>query len=284
MTVGSPRPQVPPQQVQAPAAAMQGNMFLNGTVGSGATSVITGYSEEPVSLPYFLAKPGSNMGSVSGMFPQPSSLSYETGQTQMVPQRTSVDAILKDLARLDATDPAAYKEKVDLLKDTRFTNWQDFFDSAAYSDMPWEEYLTYRAQTDKDLYGDGGSGGPFRSTQSTTTLSSESDAARIVDEVYKNYLGRTASDEEVTAFQEVLNAAQRANPSTATTTGYRGSSNSSSNTVQTTGFDTARFAREYAQSQEGYAERLAGITFMDAIDNVIRSAAGSLDEFVETIQ
>jgi hypothetical protein len=277
MTEGTPQP-------QAPVATLQGNAFLNGTLGAGATSVITGYREESLSIPYFLAKPGSNLGGVTGMFPQPSSLQYESGQTRMVAQRTSVDAILQDLARLDATDPEAYKEKVDLLKDTRFTNWKDFFDSAAYSDMPWEEYLAYRAQTDRDLYGDGGGGGPFRSTQSTTTLSSESDAARIVDEVYRNYLGRTASDEEVTAFQEVLNAAQRANPSTATTTGYRGSSNSSSNTVQTTGFDPARFAREYAQSQEGYAERLAGITFMDAIDNVIRSAAGSLDEFAGTIQ
>lgn len=266
-----------------PTAASAGNVFLNGQAG-GVTTVITGYSDRPsYSLPYFLTRPGVKPGQATGLFPQPSSLQYQV-EGGIAADRQDVRVILAELAKLDANDPAAYKEKEDLLKKTRFNSWEDFFDSASFSDMPWEEYLVYRAETDDRLYGSGGGGGPFSQTSTQVTLSSESEAARIIDSAFTEYLGRTATDEEVTAWQEALNAAQRANPVTSTTTGYRGSNTSTSNTVTETGFDPARFAREYSQSQEGFAERFAGLTFMGAIDRMISQARGSLDEFAEGIQ
>ena len=123
----------------------------------------------------------------------------------------------------------------------------------------------------------GGASGPYATTATSVALSSESQAAATLDQMYQQELGRTADDKEIAAFKKALNAAQMKAPSKTVTKGVSAGRNSSTQSLTTGGFDPTRFAREYAQSQEGFSERYAGITFMDALDKAITSP-DSLDQ------
>ena len=101
----------------------------------------------------------------------------------------------------------------------------------------------------------------------------------MLDQAFTQYLGRTATDEEVATWQELLNQAQRQNPTVTRSVPGGGVTN----VTTTGGFEPTRFAREYAQSQEGYAERYAALNFMNSLDRVLSGGGNALDEFAETL-
>lgn len=264
---------VDPGQMGEPPNQQSGNPFLSGSGVSTGRQVIDGYERVPSTTPYYLVNPNARQDAevTGGSYANPSSLTLGVGEVEQ-PTFASVDALLQGLATLDAQNPEEYKLLEDKLRLTKFSSWSDFFDSASYSDMPWDEYLDYRVEIDSGLYGTGpGGGGGGPTTQ--IYLSSESQAGQMLDQAFTQYLGRTASDEEVATWTELLNEAQRANPAVTTSSG---------GTVVTEGqFDPTRFAREYTQSQEGYAERFAAVTFMDALDAALANRGNYMEQFAK---
>lgn len=201
----------------------------------------------------------------------------------------SVDALADLPDRMYANgDIEGYKGLAKLVKNAGFSSWREALAGAAFSENAgqesWSSYLQTRAN-DPNIrefvksQGKGGSGGTSTSTSTSVSLSSESQAGAIADSTFRSELGRTASDDEIGGFQKALNAQQKANPSvTNSTTTSRGRSSSSSSTSKG-GFDYTRFARQYAQSQDGYAERYAGIKFMDILDSALADP-NSIDALV----
>ena len=260
-----------------PPNQQSGNPFLGqgSTAGMGSgRQVMTGYETAQSDIPYYLMNPAAQQGSemTGGSTVMPSSMTFGGGEYER-PTFASVDAILQGLATMDAQDTENYRILEEKLQMTKFSSWDSFLESASYSGMPWDEYLDYRVEVDSGMYGAGGGGGGGPTTQ--IYLSSESQAAQMLDQAFTQYLGRTASDEEVSTWTELLNEAQRANPAVTTSSG---------GTVTTEGqFDPTRFAREYSQSQEGYMERYAAVNFMGALDGLLSGGGNALDEFSETI-
>ena len=178
---------------------------------------------------------------------------------------------------LRVNQPEEYNGLKKLMKAAKYSSWSSVLKGATFTNTPIMEFLTEQVDT-ASAAGIGGTGsGPYSTKTSNVSLSSDSSAAATLDQMYQQELGRTATDEEIAAFKKALNAQQMASPSTSVTKGVSAGRSSTSNSVTTTGFDPTRFARQYAQSQEGFGERYAGITFMDALDKAI-SSPDSLDQ------
>lgn len=251
------------------------NDYVNAQAPGSATKrpVITGYIEQidDIAVPMYLSPPSKYLapfrdfsGSVneSGMLPSQGQINRG-----VQPQYETQEVLLESLSDMMVNNPDEYRVLEEQLKDTRFGSWESFFDAASRQDRPWDEYLFTRAAYDRQ-YDRGRGGGP----SSQTNLSSESQAGALLDQAFTQYLGRTASDEEVKVWQELLNQAQRANPTR---------NSGGANNVTTGGFDPTRFAREYAQSQEGYAERFAAVTFMDALDAALANRGNYMEQFAK---
>lgn len=180
---------------------------------------------------------------------------------------------------LAATSPAQATVLKKTLKAAGYSSWTSALKGASFNpNVPVASFIQERANLNVgDVSGPGGKGGPYQTSATSATLSSETQAAATLDQVYLQELGRTADDKEIAAFKKALNAAQMKAPSKTVTKGVTAGRNSTTQTVTTGGFDPTRFAREYAQSQEGFGERYAGITFMDALDKAI-SSPDSLDQ------
>lgn len=178
---------------------------------------------------------------------------------------------------LRVNQPEQYDGLKKIMKAAKYSSWSSVLKGATFTSTPIMEFLTEQAET-ASAAGLGGAGsGPYTTKTSNVSLSSESSAAATLDQMYQQELGRTATDKEIAAFKKALNAQQMSSPSTSVTNGVSAGRSSTSKSVTTTGFDPTRFARQYAQSQEGFGERYAGITFMDALDKAI-SSPDSLDQ------
>jgi len=202
----------------------------------------------------------------------------------------SIESVMIELQSIAANDPAQYGRleqqaenagfanlssavgaaSLDLSKDSR--TFQEFW--AATAKIPYVQKQVAEARSK------GGSGGAFNSVNSSASLSSASQAGAIADPNFQAQLGRTASNAEAKDFQTALNEQQRNNPTVTTTSGYSsGSGSSTSNSISKGTFDPTRFAREYAQSQEGFSERFAGLTFMNILDKAI-AEPNAIDDLI----
>jgi hypothetical protein len=192
----------------------------------------------------------------------------------------TLETVTKEIDRLAANDPKAYGQIEDLVEAAGFTSVDSALKAAALDDnkdsQSWGDYLVGRSKNPyikkmvNDGRGGGGSGGAYSSRNTTTRLSSETEAGTVADQNFNANLGRTASNEEAKQFQQALNEREKKSPSVTNTSGYSdGKGGGYSNSVSSGGFDPTRFAREYAMSQEGYAERFAGMTFMNILDDAI---------------
>lgn len=195
-------------------------------------------------------------------------------------QQVPVDVILAEINNTRANNPDLYDRLEKLVDANGFSNFQDALEIAAFDtssgERSWEQFLGVRAQNPilaadyAKRQGSGGGGGPTSSTNTQRTLSSASQAGSIMDATFRSELGRTGTKDEALAFQKALNEQQRQNPTVSRTNGYSNGKGSSTSSTTTTGtFDPTRFAQEYARSQEGYAERFAGINFMKILDDAI---------------
>ena len=251
-----------------PGEENEENRYAGETGPSIKRPVIVDYVDKEMtfSVPKYLAPPSTYQAPFKNFRGAPALDGTVNPQTVMVkdaPLTASQEELVDDMYTLMAQKPEAYKELEDLLRKTRFSSWESFFDSASRQDRPWDEYLVMRAGLGE---GRGGGGGPT----SQVYLSSESQAGALLDEAFTQYLGRTASDDEVKVWTELLNKAQMANPATST---------GGSASVQRGRFDPSRMARSYAQSQEGYAERFTALNFMSALDQALSNRGTGIEEF-----
>lgn len=195
-------------------------------------------------------------------------------------QQVPIDVILAEINNTRANNPNLYNRLEKLVDANGFSSFQDALEIAAFDtssgERSWEQFLGVRSQNPvlqadyAKRQGGGGSGGPTSSTNTQRTLSSASQAGAVMDATYRNELGRTGTKDEALAFQKALNEQQQKNPTVSRTNGYSDGKGSSTSSTTTTGtFDPTRFAQEYARSQEGYAERFAGINFMKILDDAI---------------
>lgn len=195
-------------------------------------------------------------------------------------QQVSIDVILAEINNTRANNPNLYNRLAKLVEANGFTNFEDALEIAAFDtssgQRSWEQFLGFRAENPviKAEYLENqkrsGGGGAFSQTNTQKNLSSVSQAGAAMDNSFRAELGRTGTKDEAVAYQKALNEQQSKNPTVSRTSGYSdGSGNSQSNTTTTGTFDPTRFAQEYARSQEGYAERFAGVSFMKILDEAI---------------
>jgi len=138
------------------------------------------------------------------------------------------------------------------------------------------------------LSGDSGRGsgaayGPYRYESTDVSLSSASQAQSILDAAFQQNLGRVATEEEASIFQQALNMMEEMSPSKSVIEGVSGQRSDSRTQTTTTGFDPRSFAREYTMSMPEYANTFAATTFMDALDSFLKEP-NALDDRRESIQ
>jgi hypothetical protein len=108
-------------------------------------------------------------------------------------------------------------------------------------------------------------GGADKTTTTETTISTKDEAYSTLNNALREYLGREATQDELSQFTAQLNAFERKNPVVRTTTG------TSATVSGGTGGAGGRMATEFARSQEGSAAFRAGTYYydalLDAIDN-----------------
>jgi len=178
---------------------------------------------------------------------------------------------------LKANDQQQYADLRKTMKAAGYSSWSSVLKGASFTSSPINDFLLEQAQVNRSL--GNGTGGPYTTRSSNVSLSSESSAGATLEPVYQSELGRGATDAEVKKFQKALNAQQMAAPSQTVTRGNSSGKSSTSQTTTTTGFDPTKFAMKYAQSQEGYAERYAGLTFMNILDKTIADP-NALDQII----
>lgn len=106
----------------------------------------------------------------------------------------------------------------------------------------------------------GGKGGRSKPTKAVRLTDPET-AQVVIDQALQQYLGRKASNDEVTAFRKALGAAERGAPTEVEISG--------DTAITKGGFNPAAFAQQYAEGMEGAAEYQAATTFLDAFIGAI---------------
>lgn len=102
----------------------------------------------------------------------------------------------------------------------------------------------------------GGAGGGAPQITGTVNLTDPGTAETLVDQALQQYLGRRASEQEVTEFRKALRKAERGSPQEVDIEG--------TTQIRSGGFNPATFAQEYAEGMEGAAEYQAATTFLDS--------------------
>lgn len=103
--------------------------------------------------------------------------------------------------------------------------------------------------------GGGGGGGAPQITK-TVNLTDPGTAETLVDQALQQYLGRRASETEITEFRKALRKAERKSPNEVDIEG--------DTQITKGGFNPATFAQQYAEGMEGAAEYQAATTFLDS--------------------
>jgi hypothetical protein len=198
----------------------------------------------------------------------------------------TLEAVIKEIDIIAANNPREYANVEKLAEAAGFTSIDAALKFASLDEskdsQSWDQYLAKRAKNPyvQKMVSESGSGGYSSSTNTSVRLSSASEAGTLADRNFESLLGRTATNDEARAFQKALNEQEKKNPSVTKTSGYSSGSGSSTSTSTTqAGFDPTRFGREYAMSQEGYAERFAGMTFMNILDKAI-AEPNAIDDLI----
>lgn len=125
--------------------------------------------------------------------------------------------------------------------------------------------------------------GPYRYESTDVALSSASQAQSILDAAFQQNLGRVATEEETSIFQQALNMMEEMNPSKSVIEGVSGQRSDKRTQTTVSGFDPRTFAREYTMSMPEYANTFAATTFMDALDSFLKEP-NALDDRRESIE
>lgn len=137
----------------------------------------------------------------------------------------------------------------------------------------------------------GGSGstkkyGTTKQRTETTTQYSASNAADYLSKTFEQEIGRTATKEEIDAYIKGVNTAAKKEPSiyegsTTTAPGKGGLlETSTTKATQTTGFDPAIYAANFARSRPDFAESFATKNFLKIIEGLLKdpNAIGTVVE------
>lgn len=128
--------------------------------------------------------------------------------------------------------------------------------------------------------------GTTKSRTETTTQYSPSNAADYLTKTFESEIGRTATKEEIDAYLKGVNAAAKKEPaiyegSTTTAPGKGGLlGTSTTKATQTTGFDPAIYAQNFARSRPDFAESFATKNFLKIIESLLKdpNAIGTVVE------
>jgi hypothetical protein len=118
--------------------------------------------------------------------------------------------------------------------------------------------------------------GTTKSRTETTTQYSPSNAADYLTKTFESEIGRTATKEEIDAYLKGVNAAAKKEPaiyegSTTTAPGKGGLlGTSTTKATQTTGFDPAIYAQNFARSRPDFAESFATKTYLKIIEGLLK--------------
>ena len=151
--------------------------------------------------------------------------------------------------------------------------WAAFVTASVNTDMtPWEILAAQSAQplppSTSTAGGSAGSAGPYLGPTTTTTVANEMDAKSLVNNALSQYLGRTATDAEVSAFHQKLNSELAANPNVSDPTSQHAGVNSG-------GTNPQQLAEDFAKSQPDYAETQAATTGLNWMVEAIRKGTGA---------
>ena len=128
--------------------------------------------------------------------------------------------------------------------------------------------------------------GTTKNRTETTTQYSASNAADYLSKTFEQEIGRTATKEEIDAYIAGVNAAAKKEPSVyeGTTTNAPGKGGlletTTTKATQTTGFDPAIYAANFARSRPDFAESFATKNFLKIIQGVLKdpNAIGTVVE------
>ena len=188
----------------------------------------------------------------------------------------TIDQAKAEYTRMDPAQIKRFDNAIEQLtgkKPTGLSNqyyWEQMIDQAGvYSNAtgkpisPWDvaEMLAARSPAGAGA-GGGGYSGPTRTVYNdeNVNLTDPSSARALIDNAIGSYLGRKPSTKEYKTFLQALNATEEANPLISRrVTDSSGSANPASQTVSNKGtseggVSTQQFAKEYAKSDEQYAE------------------------------
>ena len=121
------------------------------------------------------------------------------------------------------------------------------------------------------LYPPQGDGdGVSRTKSSMVTQYTPSSAGDTYNTTSKAELGREASAKEMKAYTAAVNERAKKEPTVADITTVTSGGVSSQKGTQGTGFDPTLFARDFARSQEDYAENFAASNFLSLVEQSLR--------------
>lgn len=255
MSLMQPSPSTGQFQNSLEAQQLAGSMGLSGVFGQPSATDGMVYLGPDYDLtkgvPTLLQKPGAS----NGMF------TIDEAKSRYVSMNP------QEIKRFDNAI-----EKLTGKKPTGLNNqyyWEQMIDQAGvYSNAtgkpisPWDVAEMLADRSPAGAGEGGGYSGPTRTVYNdeNVNLTDPSSARALIDNAIGSYLGRKPSTKEYKTFLQALNATEEANPVISRrVTDSSGSANPASQTVSNKGtseggVSTQQFAKEYAKSDEQYAE------------------------------
>lgn len=164
---------------------------------------------------------------------------------------------------VEAANEAMYAYQIDTTKPKGETQLEWLARKAAESDRP-DPFG--RGSGSSYGGGGGGYGGGGSTTRSIVNLTNEFDAEALVNNALGQYLGRDASEQEISEFWKKLNKKERKNPVVVTADGQSG------------GFNPQLAAEKFAEQDDEYADTQVNLVLRSAMEDAIR---GRLSDGIE---
>ena len=255
MTVMTPGPGTYDSFNSLEAQQLRQDMGTTGFFGQASATDTMVYLGDNYNLvknvPSFLQKPGAS----NGMF--------------------TIDEAKALYTKMDYKEVERFDNAIERLTGKRPTGlsnqsyWEEMINQAGvYSNAtgepisPWDMAELLAARTPSGAGSGGGYSGPTTTKykDENVNLTNPSNARALIDDAIGSYLGRKPSSKEYKTFLQALNATEEANPQISErVTRSSGSADPASQTVSNkgksmSGVSGQQFAKEYAKSDEQYAE------------------------------
>ena len=128
---------------------------------------------------------------------------------------------------------------------------------------PIEAFDYVYADSMKSMYGSGPGGGKAAGPTKAVNLTDPDTANTLLDQALSTYIGRAANDTEKQMLRKALKEHELKNPSKTTVQG--------DTAIKSGGSNSATFAKDFAQQQEGSAEFTAATSLMDTFIDALKA-------------